>query len=100
MKKLFLSIYAFFLNLFASPKAKEKRVLAQGSKRLVKVLVEKETRKKEMIAWLKKATNNGYRFNTQHKVNLLIKKFGDEMSARNIAVQVKGNKIYLINARA
>jgi hypothetical protein len=100
MRKLFLSIYAFFYNLFASPKAKEKRVLAQGSKRLVKVLVEKETRKKEMIAWLKKATNNGYRFNTQHKVQLLLKKFGDEMRERNIQIEVTGNKISLTNARA
>lgn len=99
MKKLILQITFYIYSLF-SKKAKTDRVLAKGSKRLVKVLVEKETRKKEMLDWLARATNRGTRFNTQHRVNLLLKKFGNEMAARNIAIQVKGSKIYLINARA
>lgn len=99
MKKLILQFIYFVHSLF-SKKAKTERVLQKGSKRLVKVLVNKETRKKEMIEWLKKATNNGTRFNTQHRVNLLLKKFGDEMRERNIKIEVNGSKISLKNARA
>lgn len=103
MKKIsqfFARVITFFFNLFATEKAKTNRVLSKGNKRLVQVLVEKNTRKKEMIAWLRKATNHGKRFNAHQKQMLLIKKFGQEMADRNISIQVQGNQIGLKDARA
>lgn len=100
MKKLIRTISNFFFNLFASPKAKTNKVLAKGNKRLVQVLVEKNTRKKEMIAWLRKASNNGKQYNLHHQIMLLDKKFGPEMQERGIKITTKGNAIQLTDARA
>lgn len=99
MKKLIASISLFFFSLFASEKKKTQRTLDKGNKKLVQVLVNKEKRKKEMIAWLRKATNNGRRYNTSHQLTLLKAKFGKEIEELGLRAGIKNNTVIIRNAR-